>query len=98
MFGTGKTMILMALALEARQADKRVGFMSCTEGEDSILNQNIENFCMENEITFVSKEVFKWGAAGWNHDYSTLHETLDCLYIDEIPWVSNINKKMFTPW
>ena len=87
----------MALALEARQAGKRVGFMSCTKDEDSILDQTIKNFCMENEITFVSKEVFKPDAAGWNHDYSTLHETLDCLYIDEIPPVSNINKKMCTP-
>ena len=37
-FGTGKTLILMALALEARQAGKRVGFMSCTEDKDSILD------------------------------------------------------------
>ena len=36
--------------------------------------------------------------AGRKHDYSTLHKTLDCLYIDEIPPVSNINKKMCTPW
>ena len=97
-FGTGKTLILMALALEARQAGKRVGFMSCTEDKDSILDQTIENFCTENKIAFVSKEVLKQGAAGWKHDYSTLHETLDCLYIDEIPEVSNINKKMCTPW
>ena len=96
-FGTGKTLILMALALEARQAGKRVGFMSCTEDKDSILDQTIENFCTENKIAFVSKEVLKQGAAGWKHDYSTLHETLDCLYIDEIPWVSNIKKKMCTP-
>ena len=117
-FGTGKPMILMALALEARRAGKRVGFMSCTEGEDSILDQTIENFCTENEIAFVSKKVFTGenrGAvrrllddikelfgrrmdAGRKHDYSTLHETFDCLYIDEIPPVSNINKKMCTPW
>ena len=103
-FGCGKTMILMALALEARQAGKRVGFMSCTNNKDSILNQTMENFCMENEITFVQKEVFAYiyrrrGAdPGWKHDYSTLHETLDWLYIDEIPPVSNINKKVFTPW
>ena len=95
-FGTGKSLILMALALEARQAGKRVGFMSCTEDKDSILDQTIENFCTENEIAFVSQEVFKPGAE-WKNDYSTLHETLDWLYIDEIPWVSNINKKMFTP-
>ena len=99
----------MALALEARQAGKRVGFMSCTEDKDSILDQTIKNFCIENEMAFVSKKVFTGenrGAVrrllddikelfGRRMDANRKH---DCLYIDEIPYVSNINKKMFTPW
>ena len=79
-YGTGKTLILMALALEARQAGKRVGFMSCT-AEDSILDQAIETFCAENNITFLSNKMLRPDAE-WEYDYSTLHESLDCLYID----------------
>ena len=56
-FGTGKSLVLMALALAARQAGKRVGFMSCTP-LGSVLDSTTNAFCMRNKINFLPKEGF----------------------------------------
>ena len=87
-YGSGKTQVLMGLALKAVAAKKKVWFWSMLEEANSLFNEFVQEFCVQNGIRFCTSSSTMHANVS---QIKMLKERCEYLLLDEVnPYTDEI--------